>query len=218
MRLEESKACRKEMEVLEPSQCHELFAEASKHRIGDIITVAAMTGLRKRGQFSLEWDDVKLDEGLLTVRKTLDETRDGISVKPPKTKKSRRMVTLEPTALEALRRRLKKADAEGFDPAEVPICFPNTMGGYLRSSNFDRKVWYPIRDAAGIQKTIKFHDLRHTQASQLLSAGIDMKVIQERLGHADFMPTANIYTHLLQDAQAKASEQLGEMMASKKLE
>lgn len=175
-----------------------------------------MTGLRKRELFALEWSDVKLDEGFLTVRKAIDETSEGITVKPPKTKKSRRMVTLEKTALGALRRRLKKAQDEGFDPAEVPICFPNTMGGYLRSSNFDRKVWYPIREAAGIQKTIKFHDLRHTQASLLLSAGIDMKVIQERLGHADFTTTANIYTHLMQDAQVKASDQLGKMMAQDK--
>lgn len=206
---------RKEMEVLEPSQCHDLFEEAAKHRIGDIITVAAMTGLRKRELFALEWSDVKLNEGFLTVRRTLDETNQGITVKAPKTKKSRRMVTLEPIAVAAFERRLRKAQDEGFGPEEVPVCFPNTMGGYLRSSNFDRKVWYPIREAAGIPSSIKFHDLRHTQASLMLHAGIDLKVIQERLGHADFTTTANIYTHLMQDAQATAAEQLGQMMAEK---
>lgn len=213
--LDKPRVDRKEVIPLELDQCHRLFDECAAHRVGDIITLAAMTGLRKRELFALEWSAVNLSEGVLFVRKACEEINGKVFTKVPKTKSSRRMVTLEPIAVAALESRLKKAKDEGFDPDIVPICFPDTIGGYLRGSNFDRNCWYPIRKAAGIPKTVTFHDMRHTQASLMLAAGVDLKVIQERLGHADFSTTANTYAHLMQDAQATASSKLGAMMERK---
>ena len=57
-----------------------------------------------------------------------------------------------------------------------------------------------------------FHDLRHTQASLLLYVGVDLKGIQQRLGHADFDTTASIYSHLLQGAQDEAVDKVDAMM------
>lgn len=206
---------RREVIPLEPEQCHTLFSECAAHRIGDISTLAAMTGLRKGELFALEWSAVNLHEGVLTVRKTLQEVKGRLKVKITKSKSSRRVVTLEPVAIRALMDRLDKARAEGFTPEEVPVCFTDTQGGYLRNSNFDRNVWYPIRDAVGIPD-VKFHDLRHTQASLMLHAGVDMKVIQKRLGHASYVTTANMYAHLMQDAQARATDKLSNLMDSTK--
>ncbi|HIE99634.1 MAG: site-specific integrase [Fuerstiella sp.] len=158
------------------------------------------------------------------LRKTLEELTKRtakalgtgtLNEKAPKSKKSKRVVTLEPIAVEALRNRLKKAKAEGFDPAEVPICFPDTIAGRLRASNFNRMCWNPIRDKLDIRH-VKFHDLRHTQASLMLYAGVDLKIIQQRLGHASFATTADLYAHLMQDSQAKASDKLGALMSEPK--
>lgn len=126
------------------------------------------------------------------------------------------MITLGKQAIQAIQNRLKKAFNEGFDPREVPLVFPDSQGGYLWGSDFDRGVWYPIREAAGIPDTITFHDLRHTQASLMLDAGADLKVIQARLGHAKFETTANLYAHLLQGAQAEATNKLDELMERRK--
>jgi site-specific recombinase XerD len=71
---------------------------------------------------------------------------------------------------------------------------------------------YYDREAAGISDTFVFHNLRHTQASLMLAAGVDLKVIQKRLGHADFSTTANIYAHLLQGAQDAAVEKMTALM------
>ena len=98
----------------------------------------------------------------------------------------------------------------------MPLVFPDSHGGYFWGSNFDRNVWHPIREAAGILDSMTFHDLRHTQASLMLDAGADMKVIQARLGHTKYETTANLYAHLLQGAQADATSKLDEMMARKK--
>ncbi len=216
----------KEVVPLEPEKCHELFAECELHRLGDAVTLAIMTGLRLREIFGLDWRDINLAEGVLSVRKTLEELSrktaaalgtGTLNEKPPKSKKSRRVITLEPIAVKALRNRLKKAKAEGFDPSEVPIVFPDTIGGRLRASNFNEQCWYPIREKLDIQH-VKFHDLRHTQASLMLYAGVDLKIIQERLGHADFSTTANMYAHLMQDSQAKATDKLDSLMAETKPE
>lgn len=211
--VDKPKVSRKEVIPLEPSECHKLFRTCERHRIGDLIILAAMTGLRKGELFGLHWDSVNLPEGVLFVRRSLVETGSGLSVKEPKTAAGRRMVTLGQDAVEALKRRMAKAQAEGFDPELVPIVFPNTEGGYLRGSNFDRNIWYPIREAAGIPETVKFHDLRHTQASLMLAAGVELKVIQKRLGHRDFATTANIYAHLMAGAQAEATSKVDALLS-----
>ena len=203
------KVTRKEVTPLERDQCHALFEACKSHRLGDLIIVAAMTGLRKGELFALEWSAVNLREGVLVVRKSLEEIGGKLRIKIPKTAAGRRVVTLGKEAIEALKRRKAKAIEEGYGEG---IVFPNTDGGYQYASNFRKFVWVKIREAAGIPDSFVFHDLRHTQASLLLAAGVDLKVIQKRLGHADFATTANLYAHLLQDAQGDATEKLDAMM------
>lgn len=209
--LTKPKVSPKEVIPLEPEQCRKLITACQKHRLGDMITLAAITGLRKGELFALNWSAVNLSEDVLVVRRTLQEI-NGLSLKEPKTKAGKRIVSLGTEALDALKSRLAKALDEGFEPDEVPIVFPNIRGGYMRGSNFDRNVWSPIREAAGIPETFVFHDLRHTQASLMLAAGVVLKVIQKRLGHRDFSTTANTYSHLLQNAENEAVSRVGDLM------
>lgn len=217
MAVDKPRVERIERTPLEVDQCYSLIEACAAHRVGDIVALAAMTGMRKRELFALEWSAVNMREGVLSVRKTVQEVRGkGLSVKEPKTKAGRRVITLGKQAIEALESRLKKAIDEGFDPKEIPLVFPDSNGGYFWGSNFDRNVWHPIREAAGLPESMTFHDLRHTQASLMLEAGADMKVIQARLGHSKYETTANLYAHLLQGAQAEATSKLDKMMARKK--
>ena len=216
---------RREVTPLEPEKCFALFDACKANRLGEVVTLAIMTGMRLREIFALDWDAVNLSEGVLTVRKSMEEItkktmvatgRKGtLNEKPPKTRAGKRVITLEPIAVQALKDRLTKARSEGFTPAEVPVVFPDTIGGRLRSSNFNKQCWNPIRESLGI-RDVKFHDLRHTQASLMLYAGVDLKVIQSRLGHADFGTTANLYAHLMQDSQADATGKLSSMMQAAK--
>lgn len=203
------RSSRRDVVPLEFVQCRKLFDACSEHRLGDMIVLAAMTGLRKGELLGLEWKAVHLDEETLSVRKSLQQS--GMKLKEPKTIKGRRGVMLGKEAIEALRNRLRKAEAEGFGPDVTPIVFPNVKGKLLRGSVFDQSCWYPIREAAGIPDTFVFHDLRHTQASLLAAAGVPMKVVQERLGHSNFNTTANLYTHLFQNAQNDAVEKVDSM-------
>lgn len=195
---------RRQVRSLEPEEVSRLIQAANGDRLGDIVTLAVMTGLRKAELFALRWEDVNLQERVLTVRRSLEEVAGVLRVKEPKSAAGRRAVVLEDLGAGALESRRRKAIAEGMSPEVVPIVFPNSDGGYLRGSNFDRRVWHPIRESAKLPGTVKFHDLRHTQASLLLATGAHPKVVQERLGHSDCTLTLKTYSHLLSGLQADA--------------
>lgn len=205
---------RKEMRTLEPEEVARLLKVCESGRLGDAIILAVTTGLRKGEILGLQWSAVTLSERILVVRHTLEEMPNSRRLKAPKTEAGRRMVSLEPIAVAALQRRLQKALAEGFDPDTVPTVFPNELGGFQHASNFDRRVWYPIRKAAGLPEDFRFHELRHSHVSLLLAAGVDLKTIQQRVGHSNYTLTANTYSHLLRDAQSEAADRFGAFLSA----
>ncbi len=201
--VETPKVSRRDIHPLTAEQTANLFEKATGHRLGPIFTVAATTGLRQGELFGLHWSDLNLAEGVLTVRRTLEECEGRLRLKEPKSKAGRRAVMLSAITVDALKRRQAQAEAEGLESCD--LVFPDTVGGFLRRSNFARKVWHPLRKASGIPETVCFHDLRHTHASLLLSQNVHPKVVQERLGHSDISLTLNTYSHLLPGMQAEAA-------------
>lgn len=125
-----------------------------------------------------------------------------ISLVEPKSKSSCRRISLSHIATEALLRRRKVALREKHGSEFV---FPSSRGTVLRKSNFIRRDWAPIRNAAGIPKT-RFHDLRHAAASLHLAAGVNPKVVQEMLGHASIRLTLDTYCHLIPTLQDSAAD------------
>ena len=81
----------------------------------------------------------------------------------------------------------------------------------MRKNNFTRRSWWPLRERAGFGG-VRFHDLRHTAASLLLSAGVHPKVVQERLGHSTVALTLDVYSHVLGSLQRDAADMLDEVL------
>lgn len=71
--------------------------------------------------------------------------------------------------------------------------------------------WYRFLDKNNIRR-IRLHDLRHTHATMLLLAGTDMKTVSNRLGHTDIKITMNRYSHVLEEMDKKASENISDLM------
>jgi integrase len=94
--------------------------------------------------------------------------------------------------------------AEGHYGPESPV-FPDADGGFLRKSNFIRRVYAPILKKAGLLG-IRFHDWRHFHASQLVALGTNAKVVQERIGHADVGTTLRFYVHPAVEAHKAAAD------------
>jgi integrase len=156
-----------------------------------LIITAAGTGLRWGELGGLKRSRVQLLRRRLEVVETLVEAGGRVSVGPPKTPRSRRVVSLPSQVVDALADQLGRHDDE--------YVFVSTQGGPIRRENFWRRVWRPTLAAAGITPPPRFHDLRHTHVSLLIAAGVPMKAIQERLGHTSIVTTMDRYGHLLPD-------------------
>jgi integrase len=178
---------KKEITPLSPGQARAFLEAVRGDRLEALYVLAIHTGMRQGELFNLRWDDVDLDAGVLRVRGT-------------KTTRSRRTVTLSETALDALRshleRQLGEIDKAGSLWRENGLVFATAIGTPLSRQNLTQRSFKPLLEKAGLPQ-IRFHDLRHTCATILLSRGVHAKFVQELLGHATIAITLDTYSHVL---------------------
>jgi integrase len=181
------KVHKKEITPLSPEQARTFLEAARGDRLETLYVLAVHTGMRQGELLSLRWDDVDLDAGVLRVRGT-------------KTARSRRTVKLSETALYALRnhlsRQLDEIDRVGSLWRENGLVFATEIGTPLNRHNLTQRSFKPLLKGAGLPQ-IRFHDLRHTCATILLSQGVHAKFVQELLGHATISITLDTYSHIL---------------------
>ena len=204
-----------EMTALDEAELHGFLVAIRNSRLYGPTLLAATTGLRRGEILGLRWNDLDLECRECRVTRSLQETPEGVSIRSPKTRKSRRMVLLPHMAVEALKahrivqeaeRALVGASYEDHDLVfSRPDGFPWTPSQF--SSDFSR-----LMRKHGF--TVRFHDLRHTHASQLLSHGTPVKVVSERLGHASASITLDIYAHTLPGMQQAAVDLVDAALAS----
>jgi integrase len=175
--------------------------------------LAVTAGMRLGELFGLQWPDIDLAKATLMVRRTLCELEGELFVSEPKTAKGRRRIDLPKMAVDALWRHKKRMLVEGFAAVEWVFC--NSHGGPLRRSHFHANDFKPLLKRAKLP-AIRFHDLRHTSATLLLSAGVHPKIVQERLGHSQISVTLDTYSHVLPTMQVEAASRLDELLLAPK--
>jgi integrase len=171
--------------------------------------VALFTGMRLGEVLALRERRVDLDRGVIEVREALEETKaHGVRFKVPKSKAGRRDITLPTIVIEALREN-RKATLErrlqlgiGKLPNDA-LLFANLEGQPLRPSGVSSD-WGDLAERIGMPE-ITFHALRHTHASQLIAAGVDIVTISKRLGHAKPSVTLAIYAHMFTTDDSRAA-------------
>jgi integrase len=194
---------------LDADQAQALLAEARGDRLGALIVLAVATGMRLGELLGLHRVDVDLDRGVLMVRHTLTELHGQLFLTEPKTAKSRRRIELPQVAIEALLEHRERMRLEGH--GNTPWVFCSSCGGPLRRTHVHANTFKPMLAKAGLPD-IRFHDLRHTSATLLLSAGVHPKVVQERLGHSQISVTLDIYSHVLPTLQLEAAGKLDQIL------
>jgi integrase len=204
-----------EMQVLTPEQARRFLEDAASDRLEALYVLALTTGMRRGELFALKWQDVDLDAKTLQVRASLQLSKDGYRFFQPKTKRSRRLITLTRVAVEALRRhharQTEERLARGREWKQTGLVFTNTYGGPLLGSNLRFDSFIPLLQKAGLP-LIRFHDLRHTAATFLLLQGVHPKVVSEMLGHASVGITLDLYSHVLPNMQKEATEALDRLL------
>jgi integrase len=207
---------REEIQPLSAEQVKVLFEAAKGDRLEALYVLAVTTGLRQGELLGLRWDDIDLKVGTLRVRRTLTTAKGGPVFSTPKTKGSRRTVRLSLTALEALsghlERQLGEIDRVGDLWRENGLIFASEAGEPLDRRYITTHRFKPLLKQAGLPQ-IRFHDLRHTCATLLLSQNVNPKVVSEMLGHATIAITLDTYSHVLPTMQESAAAAMEEALS-----
>ncbi len=188
------------------------FLNAARHqRLFAAFWLAANTGMRRSELLALRWEDLDLECARISVHRSLVSVAYTLYESQGKTTSARRCIDLDPKTVEllttwrqALARELERV-VTGAD-----YLFPSPAGAAMHpdlfSGAFNRLV------AGSAVPRIRLHDLRHTHATLLLKAGVPIKVVSERLGHATPGFTMATYQHVLPGMQAEAARTFGELL------
>jgi len=205
-----------EFAYLDEAQARQ-FVEALKgHRLEALFTVALAIGLRLGEALGLRWEDVDLDAGTVRVRAQLQRLGRGVEFVPPKSERAKRTVPLPAFAVQALirhrgsqaRERLLNADTwNDFD-----LVFTSSVGTPPEEKTI-RRVLDTVLASAGLPR-LRFHDLRHSCATLLLSQGVDVRTIMETLGHSQVSLTLNTYSHVVPTLKKDAAAKMDAMMGA----
>ena len=191
------------------------MASEAGDRLEALYVLALNTGMRQGELLALKWDDVDLERGVLRVRRTLTREGGSYAFGEPKTKKSRRTIRLTTGAVQLLRdhlsRQLEEMERIGSLYQPGGLIFATEAGTIINPSNLRNRSFKPLLRRAGLRQ-VRFHDLRHTCATLLLSKNINPKVVSEMLGHASVRITLDTYSHLMPDMQETAANALQEAL------
>ena len=213
---------RKQFEVhpLTLEQVHKLLSVVEGHGMEALFKLALATGLRRGEMMGLKWLDINFDAGVLQVRRILSRVPSKMPGKgyveaEPKTQKSRRSIVIAPFALEALKqhreRQLEAKLQAGTAWQEHDYVFCTSIGTHLNPTRDMLDQLKALLKKAGLPD-IRFHDLRHSAATLLLSVGVHPKVVQEVLGHSQISITMDVYSHVLPGMQQDAMSRLNDAL------
>jgi integrase len=216
----------KEIKPLAPDQVLRLLEAAKGHPQEALFVLALATGLRRGELLGLKWQDINLDVGVLQVRRALvrlptqmGKDRGDLYIEAePKTKSSRRSVVIAGFALEALKQHhirqeeMRREAGDTWENHDYVFCTP--VGKHLNPGHGVLVQLKLLLKKAGLPE-IRFHDLRHSAATLLLSMGVHPKVVQEILGHSEISMTMDIYSHVLPTMQREAMDRLSQAFESK---
>ncbi|WP_363316480.1 site-specific integrase [Thermus sp.] len=155
-------------------------------------------GLRKGEVLGLQWGDIDLEEGVLTVRRSWVHTGREVALSHPKTPTSIRTVPIPQATLARLREYWDWwREKLGANPPPEGWVFPGNRGDRPLDLNALNHTLRRIAGRLGLEK-VRVHDLRHTFGSLLLARGAPLELVSERMGHANPNITLGVYRHLLE--------------------
>ncbi len=186
------------------------LASVVDDRMFPLWRLALATGLRRGELCGLRWKDVDLAVGVVVVASTR-VVADAVVTGEPKTKAGARIVALDRDTVAALafwkRRQAQERLAAGASWADSGLVFVDEHGVPPHPETLTR-CWREAVERAGLPP-IRLHDACHTAATVLLRAGVPVKVVSQRLGHADVAVTIRIYQHVTAQDDRQAAEALG---------
>ncbi|MEX2451678.1 MAG: site-specific integrase [Rhodospirillales bacterium] len=203
---------RREIKILTSEQIAAALEGVKTHpSLFPVVALALGTGMRRGEIAALRWSDIDLDRNSgasVRIERSLEQTGKGLRIKSTKTAAGRRTVSLPQFVVDALRahrleqKKLQMALGAGKLPKDSPVFGDHEGNWILPSAISDR--WREAVVNRGLPK-VTFHALRHSHASALIAAGLDVISVSRRLGHASPSLTLSVYGHLFTNNDDKAA-------------
>lgn len=178
------------------------------------LVLEFMVGMRRGELLALTWDDVDFDNSTVTINKSL-YVEDGIyKTKEPKTEAGVRTVSIGKNTLAVLETAYeeylerKQTMGNRYKDHNLVVCKEN--GTYFHPDSMSNK-WDRFKVKHNLPE-IRFHDLRHTNATAMIAAGVPAKTVQNRLGHADMSTTMNVYVHCTKQMNQAAAAKIDHLV------
>ena len=188
--VEPPKYAKKEISPLDEEQVKLLLQAVEGEGLEALYVLAVTTGMRQGELLGLQWRDIDFEQGIIKVKRTIYNGR----VDAPKTSKGKRSIKLTQTSIRVLKEHTRISE----------WVFCTKVGTTLRCQNLRTRSWKPLLKKANLPLDTRFHDLRHTCATLLLTKGVHPKIVQELLGHSSISITLDTYSHVLPNLQEKA--------------
>lgn len=210
----------KEMDVLSQEESLVFLNALKDERFETLFSFALASGMRCQEYLGLQWKDINFENNTATVQRAVVWHRSGggWEFSQPKTAKSRRTIPMPLSVMQAIRRHRIQQNKErlklGAAWHQNELVFPSEIGTPLNPPNVTRH-FKKMLEKAEIRTSIRLYDLRHTHATLLLQAGINPKIVSERLGHSSVVLTLDVYSHVLPNMQQDATDQLEQMLFRK---
>ena len=193
-------------------------ADEQSPEFGALLRVLAATGARRGEVCGLRWSDIDCAAGTVSIHRSVATVAGGIVIKDTKTHAARRIAIDSETLAALARQRVRMeeraricrlafnedsfvftSEADGSHPLH-----PDTITGGFRR----------LCDKVGLTG-IRLHDLRHLHATQLLAAGVPVRTVSGRLGHANAATTLNVYAHFLEASDRQAAEVIAGLLQTR---
>ena len=196
----------------------ELLELASREypEFGTFLHLAVTTGARRGELCALKWQRIHWDAHTLTISRSIAEVKGGLVEKATKTHSVRR-IALEEESISVLAEHRERAGRRAADArctlsGESYVFTSDPSGSVPWTPSHASKTFQRIRAQVGLNAT-RLHDLRHFTATSLLAAGVPIRTVSGRLGHANAATTLGVYAHFLETSDQAAAAVMGQALA-----
>ena len=209
---------------LTPNEARAVLAVSADDRLHALWITLLALGLRRGEALALRWSDIDFDAAIVNIARSLqrvlgdaDPTTGArawhLVETQPKTAGSAAALAVPQLVVEALRKHQQRQLEDRLRAkvwVDPELVFTTPVGTALDPQNVSH-AWAALCARAGIRR-VRLHDLRHSAASFMVAAGVDIKVIQSVLRHSRLATTADIYAHVLADVQRDAAERMDDLL------
>jgi integrase len=210
---------KKEMRAMSREEAKRFLEVTDRGNWAEYFRTMLVTGMRPGESYALRWEDIDFEHGVISVQRSLiwkGAPSEGWMLVEPKTERGRRQISIPHSLVEAfhaLKRRQDEIKRKvGGLYEDNGFVFASRWGRPFYHRQFIRRVFKVALVKAGLPRSIRLYDLRHTSATLLLKAGEHIKVVSERLGHASVSITLEVYIHVLPGMQEGAASRIDALL------